>query len=274
MRKFLCFLLLLCLVPGFCAAQDFSRFGGGASDLPATEDWQPPVIDEAAAKDAPWLWVLKIAQEEIGYIEGPLNDESKYGAWFSGGGRPAWCAEFLTWCVNESDTRYGTDFMRKVYPWYGGTKEGYPWFVERGTFISDNGQLPTREKQWLIGSDHYLEDNEYVPQPGDYMWIWYHSRKQGPEHVCIVEGVSRNADGSLCVHVIEGNNPDRVQRAEYDLDYKLIYGFGTPVKRACRNIRVYNSGDEVDAFLNDFEKLGWYTPSAKKGGTSRSQRNS
>lgn len=227
--------LLLCIAPA--AAEE--------ADYPLTSEWLPPVITEDCIETEPWLLVLKIAQEEIGYVEGPLNNQSKYGEWFSNR-RSAWCAEFLTWCVNEADTRYGTNMLRNLYPWYGASKEGAPWFMERGRFVSDTGVVPGgREKQWLIGSDSYMEAHEYIPSPGDYLWIFYYSTKQGTDHVAIVEGVSRDENGDLQVHVIEGNNPDRVQRAIYALDYKLIYGYGTPVRHAYTNISLYDRGDDV-----------------------------
>lgn len=58
---------------------------------------------------------------------------------------------------------------------------------------------------WLIGADAYLENHEYIPSPGDYMWFSYYSPKKRTDHVAIVEGVSQNPDGSLLIHVIEGN---------------------------------------------------------------------
>ena len=114
--------------------------------LPATETWEPPVIDPDAVKDTePWMLVIKIAQEELGYTEGPKKDESKYGEWYAGK-RVAWCAEFLTWCVNEADTRYGTSMLRDIYPMYGKAKEGAPWFVARGRFVTDDDRIPRPTK--------------------------------------------------------------------------------------------------------------------------------
>ena len=215
------------------------------TDYPLTSEWEPPMITEDCIETEPWLLVLKIAQEEIGYVEGPLNNQSKYGEWFCQR-RVAWCAEFLTWCVNEADSRYGTELLRNVYPWYGTSKEGAPWFMARGRFVSDTGIVPGgREKQWLIGADQYMQEHEYIPSPGDYLWIFYYSTKQGPDHVAIVEGVSRDENGELQIHVIEGNNPDRVQRAVYPHNYKLIYGYGTPVRHAYTNISLYDRGDDV-----------------------------
>lgn len=236
MKRILLILLsFLLMVPAFAEEADY----------PLTSEWEPPVITEDCIETEPWLLVLKVAQEEIGYTEGPLNNQTKYGEWFCQR-RVAWCAEFLTWCVSEADTRYGTHLLRNVYPWYGASKEGAPWFMERGRFVSDTGLVPGgREKQWMIGSDRYMEEHEYIPSPGDYLWIFYYSTKQGTDHVAIVEGVSRDENGKLQIHVIEGNNPDRVQRAVYPHDYKLIYGYGTPIRHAYTNISLYDRGDDV-----------------------------
>ena len=227
-------------------------------EIVATADWTLPDLTDFADTASPELLVLKVAQEEIGYTEGPLSNQTKYGEWFSGG-RVAWCAEFITWCVDQVDQRYGTALMDTVFPYYGGYSTGAPFFIRKGRFISDDGKVPTSGMlQWLIGSDHYLEANEYIPYPGDYIWFYYYSRKQGTDHVALVEGVSENEDGSIAIHVIEGNNPDSVQRAVYDLTDKSIYGYGTPVQRAYTNMRLYVESDDVLALQADMTVLGYY----------------
>ena len=232
--------------------------------LPATETWEPPVIDVDAVKDTePWLLAIKVAQEEIGYVEGPRKDESKYGDWYAGK-RVAWCAEFLTWCVHEADQRYGTSLLENVYPRYGRAKEGAPWFVARGRFVTDDDRIPkTHEKQWLIGADHYLVNNEYIPFPGDYIWIAWYSPEVGTDHVAIVEGVTRDADGEVQIHVIEGNNPDRVQRNTYALSYKLIYGFGTPVRRAYTDVGLHDTCDDIYVLQSFLTRKGLLAPRKK-----------
>ena len=70
--------ILLLLILAICAGT------GCAEEYVPTADWEPPVIDvEDAKANAPYLLVLKVAQEEIGYIEGPHEDESKYGEWYA-----------------------------------------------------------------------------------------------------------------------------------------------------------------------------------------------
>ena len=243
-------ILLAITITVSCAAR--------AAEYVPTAEWEPPVIDEEEAlRSAPWLLVLKVAQEEIGYVEDPRKDESKYGEWF-GDIRTAWCAEFLTWCVNQADERYGTSLMDQVYPYYGHPKDGAPWFIERERFISSTGKLPTTgEKMWLDGADHYLKNKEYIPQTGDYLWIAYYSPKKGTDHVALVEGVSLEPDGTFLIHVIEGNNPDRVQRNTYDQKWKLIYGYGTPVRRASRIIRTWNRSDDCKVIMRFLGELGF-----------------
>lgn len=225
----------------------------------STDSWTPPDLSGFTDINSPELLLLKVLQEELGYTEGPLSNQTKYGEWFSGG-RVAWCSELLTWCVDQVDQRYGTALMDSVFPYYGGPATGAPFFMRKGRFISDTGKMPnTYEVQWLIGSDQYLQSNEYIPYPGDYIFFYYYNRANGTDHVALVEGVSRNQDGSIQVHVIEGNNPDTVQRAVYALEDKSIYGYGTPVKRACTNLRVYNENDDVLQLQSECAALGYYT---------------
>lgn len=254
MKRFLLLAAVLCLL--------FSCASGEEEYVP-TAAWLPPSINEQEAlSSAPWLLVLKVAQEEIGYVEGPGSNESKYGAWF---GEPycAWCAEFLTWCVNEADQRYGTSMLHNLYPFYGRSSEGAPWFIQRERFVCAGTQVPgSHEKMWLIGADRYIRNKEYVPKPGDYMWITYHTMETGSEHVAIVEGVSREPDGSLLVHVIEGNNPDRVTRATYKQDWKMIYGYGVPERRAHRILRNYCSSDDCIVIQQYLADLGFMAQEA------------
>ena len=228
--------------------------------LAATETWEPPVIDESVKDTEPWLLVIKVAQEELGYTEGPASNETKYGQWYAGR-RSAWCAEFLSWCVNESDRRYGTQLLNSIYPRYGKPPEGAPWFVARGRFVTDDDRVPkTHEKQWLIGADHYLVNNEYIPFPGDYLWIAWYSPDVGTDHVALVEDVTSNANGEVQIHVIEGNNPDRVQRNTYPLSYKLLYGFGTPVRRAYTDVGLYDTCDDIYVLQAFLTRKGYLKP--------------
>lgn len=254
---FLAAVLLLLIIVNLAIAEDLT--------LVATDRWTSPDLSGLTATGAPELLLLQVAQGEVGYVEGPLPDESKYGEWFAHG-RVAWCAEFITWCVNQVDLRYGTKLLEVTFPRYGGPSTGAPFFMQKGRFISDTGRLPNNQKQWLIGSEKYLAANTYIPYPGDYVWFYYYNRSVGTDHVALVEGVSQDADGTVEIHVIEGNNPDRVQRATYDLTDKRIYGYGTPVKRAYSNLRIYNQNNDVLSLQKDMVTLGYYTLEAGQDG--------
>ena len=91
--------------------------------------------------------------------------------------------------VDQVDQRYGLALLENLYPRYGGPSTGVPFFMDKGRFISDNGKLPTNEKEWIIGCEHYLAANEYIPHVGDYIWFYYYNRTVGTDHVAIVEGV-------------------------------------------------------------------------------------
>ena len=43
---------------------------------------------------------IKVAREQIGVIEGPKDNETKYGAFTKANFLP-WCGSFVMWCANE-----------------------------------------------------------------------------------------------------------------------------------------------------------------------------
>jgi hypothetical protein len=43
---------------------------------------------------------IKVARAEIGVIEGPKDNETKYGAFTKANFLP-WCGSFVNWCANE-----------------------------------------------------------------------------------------------------------------------------------------------------------------------------
>ena len=55
----------------------------------------------------------------------------------------------------------------------------------------------------------------------------------------------RNADGSITIHCIEGNNPSSVARVTYSSNDKKILGFGTVHDVADWTMRLGNTGKKV-----------------------------
>ncbi|MBR6572011.1 MAG: CHAP domain-containing protein [Clostridia bacterium] len=186
--------------------------------------------------------LLAVAQNELGYVEGG-NNYSKYGEW-SGDPNAAWCAEFICWCVAQLDQQQGSQLLTTVYPRYSGQNTGRDWFIRRGRFVYRKGYCPDWGYQWMKGSDHYLTKNEYIPRPGDLMFFSYNAEGD-TEHVALVEYCTRDEFGEVYVHVIEGNNPDRVQRKSYPLDNSQVLGFGLCEDLADTTLRFGNEGDKV-----------------------------
>lgn len=198
--------------------------------------------------------LLEVARGELGYVEGP-NNYSKYGEW-SGDPNAAWCAEFVCWCVNRLDELQGTQLLNEVYPNYSGQNTGRDWFIRRGRFVYRKGNCPDWGYQWLKGSDHYLRKNEYIPRPGDLMFFSYNEAGD-TEHVALVEYGAPDENGRTVVHVIEGNNPDRVQRNAYLLDDSQVLGFGLCQDLADTTMRFGNEGDKVAALQRNLVELGY-----------------
>lgn len=227
---------------------------GRASDLVSTEAWLPPDLSDATVEE-PQLLILKVAQEEVGYVEGK-NNYSKYGEWM---GTPCcqWCAEFVTWCVNQVDERYGTDLLRNTYPYYSNPEDGAPFFIQRGRFVAARGTLAKGNKQYWPDTWTYVKNGDYIPEPGDYMWFSMSSRSE-TFHVALVEGASIGPDGTVMVHVIEGNRPDRVQRNTYRIDEQTIYGYGTTCLKARTETSVYHTMMEIEDLKGYLANLGFY----------------
>lgn len=211
------------------------------------------VIDHGESPDFVQA-LLAVAEAELGYVEGG-NNYSKYGVW-SGDPNAAWCAEFICWCVDQLDQQQGTQLLTTVYPKYSGQNTGRDWFIQRGRFVYRKAVCPDWGYQWMKGSDRYLQKNEYIPRPGDLMFFSYNEAGD-TEHVALVEYCSRDEYGQVMIHVLEGNNPDRVQRNIYPLDNSQVLGFGLCEDLADTVMRFGNEGDKVLALQQDLHALGY-----------------
>ena len=238
--------LLALLLPLAACAQEAEVF----SDVPA--DARETVLPADPPDFVQKL--LSVAIGELGYVEGP-NNQSKYGLW-SGDEHAAWCAEFVCWCVDQTDQRYGTGLLNVVYPNYSGQNTGRDWFIARGRFVNRKGNIEGWGYQWLLGEGTFLRKNGYIPRPGDLMFFAY-DEAGNTEHVALVEYAARDALGAVVVHVIEGNNPDRVQRRSYYLDSSQVLGFGACEDVVGTTMRFGNTGDKVLALQTDLNYLGF-----------------
>ena len=157
--------------------------------------------------------------------------------------------------LGHADKQHGTGLLNNLYPNYSGQNTGRDWFIKRGRFIYRKGNCPNWGYQWLKGADHYLEKNEYIPRPGD--WVFFSYNEAGDtEHVAMVEYCAYNAQGEVIIHVIEGNNPSQVQRNRYKLNNSQVLGFGLCEDIADTTIRYGNRGDKVLKLQQDLNLIG------------------
>lgn len=221
-----------------------------AEDTPYAEE----TVVDTGKSPAFVAQLLAVAAGELGYTEG-ANNLSKYGEW-AGDPNAAWCAEFVCWCVHQADLRNGTQLLNTVYPNYGGQNTGRDWFIARGRFVYRKGNCPGWGYQWLRGSDHLMVKNEYLPRPGDLIFFSY-NQAGDTEHVALVTDCTVAANGKVIVHVIEGNNPDRVQRNRYDLNSSQVLGFGACEDVVDTTMRSGCSGDKVLELQRRLNTLGY-----------------
>ena len=114
---------------------------------------------------------IQVAKSQVGYIEGPKDNETKYGKFTKANFQP-WCGSFVMWCANEA----GVKVPNTVY-----TPGGAAAFKKAGAWI-----------------DADIAD----PEPGDIAYFDFPS--DGVDrisHVGIV--IEDNGDGT--VWCIEGN---------------------------------------------------------------------
>ena len=120
---------------------------------------------------------IAVANGELGVIEGPKDNETKYGAFTKANFLP-WCGSFVNWCANEVGLKI---------PSCVSTVAGAKAFEKKG--------------QWELASD------TATPLPGDI--VFFDFPNDGVDrisHVGIV--VKDNGDGTITC--IEGNTaPDK-----------------------------------------------------------------
>ena len=135
-----------------------------------TTDFPVPA-ETAKAPKGSVARLIQVAKSQVGYIEGPKDNETKYGAFTKANFQP-WCGSFVMWCADQA----GVKVPNTVY-----TPGGAAAFKKSGA--------------WIDGD---IAD----PEPGDIAYFDFPS--DGVDrisHVGIV--IEDNEDGT--VWCIEGN---------------------------------------------------------------------
>ncbi len=120
--------------------------------------------------------LVEIAKAEVGTIEGPKDNETKYGKFTKANFQP-WCGSFVMWCANEAGVK-----------------------VPNTVFTPAGAEAFKKAKSWFEGE-------ESTPQPGDIVYFDFPGDNVNRiSHVGIV--VKDNGDGT--VTCVEGNtSPDK-----------------------------------------------------------------
>jgi len=118
--------------------------------------------------------IIEVAKKEIGTIEGPKDNETKYGKWTGANFQP-WCQSFVSWSAFTS----GLD--PKKYPKTASTVAAADWFKKNNRWADARNDDPT---------------------PGD--WIFFDFPDDGVNRISHVGlCIKNNGDGTI--QVIEGN---------------------------------------------------------------------
>jgi hypothetical protein len=118
--------------------------------------------------------IIEVAKAEVGTIEGPKDNETKYGKWTGANFLP-WCQSFVSWCAFTS----GLD--PKKYPKSAATVAASDWFKK---------------------NDRWADARNDDPSAGD--WIYFDFPDDGVNRISHV-GLCIKNNGNGTIQVIEGN---------------------------------------------------------------------
>lgn len=118
--------------------------------------------------------IIEVAKKEIGTIEGPKDNETKYGKWTGANFQP-WCQSFVSWSA------YTSGLDAKKYPKTASTVAAADFFKKNNRWADARNDDPT---------------------PGD--WIFFDFPDDGVNRISHVGlCIKNNGDGTI--QVIEGN---------------------------------------------------------------------
>jgi hypothetical protein len=116
--------------------------------------------------------IIEIAKKEVGTIEGPKDNETKYGKWTGANFLP-WCQSFVSWCAYTAGV--------KDFPKTAATVVASDWFKKKARWADARNDDPT---------------------PGD--WIYFDFPDDGVNRISHV-GICIKNNGNGTIQVIEGN---------------------------------------------------------------------
>ena len=174
--------------------------------------------------------IIEIAKAEVGTIEGPKDNETKYGKWTGANFQP-WCQSFVSW------TAFTSGLDPKKYPKSASTVAAADWFKKNNRWADARNDDPT---------------------PGD--WIYFDFPDDGVNRISHVGlCIKNNGDGTI--QVIEGNTSGTakgdqrnggmcVEKTRAYVKNKkgllnAVVGWGRPVYVGEENLALLSKGSSV-----------------------------
>jgi peptidoglycan hydrolase-like protein with peptidoglycan-binding domain len=196
--------------------------------------------------------IIEVAKKEVGTIEGPKDNETKYGAWMKVNFQP-WCQSFVSW------TAFTSGLDPKKYPKTASTVAAADWFKKNNRWADARNDDPT---------------------PGD--WIYFDFPDDGVNRISHVGlCIKNNGDGTI--QVIEGNTSGTakgdqrnggmcVEKTRAYVKNKkgllnAVVGWGRPVYAGEENAPLLSKGGAVS------ESVPEAKPTAKKAAAFKPLKN-
>jgi len=196
--------------------------------------------------------IIEVAKKEVGTIEGPKDNETKYGKWTGANFQP-WCQSFVSW------TAFTSGLDPKKYPKSASTVAAADWFKKNNRWADARNDDPT---------------------PGD--WIYFDFPDDGVNRISHVGlCIKNNGDGTI--QVIEGNTSGTakgdqrnggmcVEKTRAYVKNKkgllnAVVGWGRPVYAGEENAPLLSKGGAVS------ESVPTAKPTAKKAAAFKPLKN-
>ena len=200
--------------------------------------------------------IIEVAKAEIGTIEGPKDNETKYGAWMKVNFQP-WCQSFVSWCASTA---------------------GVEKFPKSASTVAASDEFK-KQNRW---ADARNDD----PSVGD--WIYFDFPDDGVNRISHV-GICIKNNGDGTIEVIEGNTSGTakgdqrnggmcVQKTRgYEKNNKkkllnAVVGWGRPVYKGEENQPLLSKAGIATAPIStlpfSIAAAPIATPKSKSGGSS------
>ena len=174
--------------------------------------------------------IIEAAKKELGTIEGPKDNETKYGKW-SGANFQPWCQSFVSWSA------FTAGLNPNKYPKTASTVAAADWFKKNNRWADARNDDPT---------------------PGD--WIYFDFPDDGVNRISHV-GICIKNNGDGTIQVIEGNTSGTakgdqrnggmcVEKTRAYVKNKkgiinAVVGWGRPVYAGEENVPLLSKGGSV-----------------------------